>query len=125
MRHASTQPTDVELSILNVLWDRGPSTVRQVHEVLAAQKEVAYTSVLKMLQTMFDKELVVRDDTERSHVYGAALERLQTQRGLLRDLLDRAFGGSARELVLLALQAEKLKPAEKAEIQRLLDGRKR
>jgi len=124
VRHASTQPTDVELIILNVLWDRGPSTVRQVHEVLAAHKDVAYTTVLKMLQTMFDKDLVVRDDTERSHVYAAALERTQAQRGLLRDLLDRAFGGSARELVMLALQAGKLKPAEKAEIQRLLDGRK-
>ena len=121
MRHPSSQPTEVELSILRVLWDRGPSTVRQVHEVLAGDRELNYTTVLKMLQTMHEKGSVVRDETQRSHVYGAAQARAQTQRGLLRDLLDKAFGGSAQELVMLALQAERLNPEEKAAIQTLLD----
>jgi len=120
MRPPSTQPTDVELSLLRVLWERGPSTVRQVQETLEPDKSVAYTTVLKMLQTMFEKGLVARDDSERSHVYRASLDRESTQRGLLRDLLDKAFGGSARELVMMALHEEPLPKSEKAAVEALL-----
>lgn len=120
MRPASSQPTDVELSLLRVLWERGPSTVRQVQESLEPDRAVAYTTVLKMLQTMFEKGLVERDESERSHVYQAARDRVSTQRGLLRDLLDKAFGGSARELVMMALHEEALPKGEKAAVEALL-----
>jgi len=97
------KPTDTEILILRVFWDLGPSTVRQVHEVFLRDRELNYTTILKMLQTMFEKGLVVRDESGKSHIYAAALNREQTQKNLLSDLMERAFGGSARELVLLAL----------------------
>ena len=120
MRPAATQPTDAELTFLRVLWEQGPSTVRQVHEALLREREAAYTSVLKMLQVMLEKGLVTRDDSERSHVYAAANDRASTQRGLVRDLLDKAFGGSAKELVMAALEEGRMDPASKSQVRELL-----
>ena len=104
-RRASSRPTDAELDILRVLWARGPSTVRQVHDELSRERPSAYTTALKMLQIMTEKGLVRRDDSERTHVYQSRLTEEQTQRQLVRDLLDRAFGGSASKLVMQALAA--------------------
>jgi len=119
MKSGRRKPTDAELGILNVLWTRGPSTVRQVAEVLG--REAGYTTVLKLLQIMTEKQLVVRDETARTHIYQAAYTADQTQRQLVSDLLDRAFGGSAAKLVLQALAANKTSPEELAEIRKLLD----
>ena len=119
------RPTDAELAILRVLWERGPSTVRQVHEVLIARVgPTAYTTALKLLQIMTEKGLVRRDDTERSHVYTPRLTEEQTQRQLVRDLLDRAFGGSASKLVMQALNARRATPEELGEIRRLIESRR-
>jgi BlaI family penicillinase repressor len=120
---AVPRPTDAELAILRVLWERGPSTVRQVHEVLSRERPAAYTTALKLLQIMTDKGLVSRDERDRSHVYHARLTEAQTQRQLVRDLLDRAFGGSAAKLVMQALAARRASPEELVEIRRLIDGR--
>jgi predicted transcriptional regulator len=119
MKPARRKPTDAELGILNVLWMRGPSTVRQVAEALG--REAGYTTVLKLLQIMTEKQLVVRDETARTHIYQAAFTEDQTQRQLVSDLLDRAFGGSAAKLVLQALASSKASPEELAEIRKLLD----
>ena len=118
------RPTDGELSILRVIWERGPSTVRQVHEVLARDRPGAYTTTLKLLQIMTEKGLVRRDDSDRSHVYQARMTEAQTQRQLVRDLLDRAFGGSASKLVIQALAARRSTPEELGEIRRLLEERR-
>jgi predicted transcriptional regulator len=117
------RPTDGELSILRVLWQRGPSTVRQVHEVLSRDRPAAYTTTLKLLQIMTEKGLVRRDDSDRSHIYQARMSEAQTQRQLVRDLLDRAFGGSSSKLVMQALAARRSTPEELTEIRRLLEGR--
>jgi len=114
-----SRPTDSELQILRVLWDRGPSTVRQVHEALG--RETTYTTALKLLQIMAEKGLVVRDESQRSHVYRASLKQQQTQRQLVDDLLERAFGGAAEQLVMQALSARRVTPRELAEIRKLLD----
>ena len=113
------KPTDAELSILRVLWTNGPSTVRKVAEALG--RETGYTTVLKLLQIMTEKRLVHRDETERTHVYEAAYTEDQTQRQLVTDLLDRAFGGSAATLVVQALAARKATPEELQKIKQLLD----
>jgi len=115
------RPTDAELAVLNVLWDRGPSTVRQIHEVLSTDRDLGYTTVLKSLQVMTEKGLVLRDESERSHVYSATLSETQTQRSLLGDLMERAFGGSAAKLVIQALHAKRASKQELEEIRRLLD----
>jgi len=115
------KPTDAELGILRVLWELGPCTVRQVQKALNERRETGYTTVLKLLQIMTEKGLVERDETERTHVYQASLAREQTQRQLVSDLLDRAFGGSAKQLVLQALATKKASAKEMAEIRRLLD----
>jgi len=117
----SPKPTDAELAILRVLWARGPSTVRQVHDALTGQRATGYTTALKLLQIMSEKGLVARDETDRSHVYSAMLSEGETQRQLLDDLLGRAFGGSATKLVMQALSGGKATPAELAEIRRLID----
>ena len=117
------RPTDAELAILRVLWERGPSTVRQVHEVLARERPSAYTTALKLMQIMTEKGLVRRDETERTHIYHARLTEDQTQRQLVRDLLERAFGGSASKLVMQALSAKRASAEELGEIRKLLDGR--
>jgi predicted transcriptional regulator len=116
------RPTDAELAILRVLWSRGASTVRQVHDVLSLDRPAAYTTALKLLQIMTDKGLVRRDESERTHVYEARLTEEQTQRQLVGDLLDRAFGGSASKLVMQALASRKASPQELDEIRRLIGG---
>jgi predicted transcriptional regulator len=124
----ATRPTDAELAILRVLWERGPSTVRQVFEVMSEEKDLGYTTVLKMLQIMNEKGLVERDATDRVHVFTTAQSQTQTQRNMLNDLLDKAFGGSSTSLVMQALATRKASPEELAEIRKLLDqaeGRKR
>jgi predicted transcriptional regulator len=121
------RPTDAELAILRVLWERGASTVRQVFEVLSAERELGYTTVLKMLQIMDEKGLVQRDITDRVHVFSATQSQVQTQRRLLDDLLDKAFGGSSTSLVMQALATRKASREELAEIRKMLDqaeGRK-
>ncbi len=115
------RPTDAELAILRVLWDRGPSTVRQVFEVLSAERDLGYTTVLKMLQIMDEKGLVRRDGSERVHVFSARQSRGETQRHLVGDLLDKAFGGSATSLVMQALAARRTSREELEEIRRLID----
>src|SRR5687767_8577894 len=104
------RPTDAELTILRVLWHRGPSTVRQVHDELNRAQATGYTTVLKFLQIMTDKGLVDRDESQRTHVYRPRIAEDKTQRQLVRDLLDRAFGGSAQKLIMQALSAKKASP---------------
>jgi predicted transcriptional regulator len=118
------RPTDGELSILRVLWERGPSTVRQVHDVVSRDRPAGYTTTLKLLQIMTEKGLVRRDDSDRSHIYQARMTEAQTQRQLVRDLLDRAFGGSSSKLVMQALAARRSTPEELTEIRRLLEDRR-
>jgi predicted transcriptional regulator len=120
MKAPRRKPTDAELAILRVLWTRGPSTVRQIAEVMG--RESGYTTFLKLLQIMTEKRLVVRDESARTHVYEAAYTQDQTQRQLVADLLERAFDGSAAQLVLQALAAAKSSPEELAEIRKLLRG---
>lgn len=115
------RPTQAETAILQVLWQRGPSTVRQVYEVLSAERDMGYTTVLKLLQIMHDKGLVRRDESQRSHRYQAVSTRRRTQQQLVADLLDRAFGGSMRNLVMHALSSRKASPEDLAEIRTLLD----
>ena len=115
------RPTDAELAILRVLWDRGPSTVRQVFEVLSEARDLGYTTVLKMLQIMDEKGLVQRDVTDRTHVFAATQTQVQTQRTLLDDLLDKAFGGSSLSLVMQALATRKASHEELAEIRKMID----
>jgi predicted transcriptional regulator len=115
------KPTDAELEILTCLWSRGPSTVRDVHEMISARKPTQYTTVLKQLQVMADKRLVRRNEEQRSHVYEPTRSREWTQQQLAGDLLRRAFDGSARGLMLGALSARKTSRKELAEIRRMLD----
>ncbi|MCA1559848.1 MAG: BlaI/MecI/CopY family transcriptional regulator [Acidobacteria bacterium] len=123
-RPTTPRPTDAELAILRVLWDRGASTVRQVHEVLSRTRPAAYTTALKLLQIMTEKGLVRRDETDRTHIYHARLSEEQTQRQLVRDLVDRAFGGSASKLVLQALATRRATAEELGEIRKLIEGRR-
>src|SRR5687768_18260359 len=117
------RPTDSELGILRVLWRLGPSTVRQVHEELG--EKTGYTTILKLMQIMAEKGLVTRDESDRTHVYTARGSQGETQRALVSDLVDRAFGGSAAALVLQALQSGDTSPQELAEIERLIDDYRR
>ena len=115
------RPTDAELAILRVLWERGPSTVRDVHEALSRTQASGYTTVLKLLQIMTEKGLVVRDESQRAHVYATRLSEQRTQNQLLFDLADRAFGGSPAKLVMQALAGRQTSAAELHEIRALLD----
>ena len=114
------RPTDAELEILTVLWSLGASTVREVHETILKRKPAQYTSILKMLQIMTEKGLVMRDDAERAHRYSASKPREWTQKQLAGDLLQRAFAGSASSLMLGALSAKKASKKEMAELRQLL-----
>lgn len=118
---STPRPTDAELSILRVLWERGPSTVRDVHEELSASNASGYTTVLKLLQIMTDKGLVTRDESQRAHVYAPRLSEQRTQRQLMGDLVDRAFGGSSAKLVLHALSDRRASAEELRHIRALLD----
>jgi predicted transcriptional regulator len=115
------KPTEAELEILTVLWSRGPSTVREVHEVIAARKPTQYTTILKLLQIMAEKGLVLRNEKQRAHVYEPAKPREWTQQQLAGDLLQRGFDGSARTLMMGALSARKATKEELAELRKLLD----
>ena len=115
------RPTDAELEILNVLWQRGAATVREVHDELSARKATLYTTVLKTLQIMTEKGLVERDESQRAHLYRARLAQDETQRQLLNDLLARAFDGSATKLVMQALSAKEASAEELTEIRAMLD----
>src|SRR5882672_4398537 len=118
MKGLRRKPTDAELAILRVLWTRGPSTVREVAEVMG--REAGYTTILKLMQIMTEKRLVRRDEAARTHIYEAAYTEDQTQRQLVTDLADRLFDGSAAKLVLQALAATKASPEELEEIRKLL-----
>lgn len=115
------RPTDTELRILNLLWEHGASTVREVHERLSEEKVVGYTTALKMLQVMAHKGLVEREPGTWPQRFGARYGREATQRRLLHELVDRAFGGSANALVLQALAGARLSASEREEIRRVLD----
>jgi len=115
------RPTDAELEILTVLWSRGPGTVREIHETIAGRRPAQYTTILKLLQIMADKGLVLRDEKQRAHIYRAARPREWTQKQLAGDLLQRAFSGSAARLMQGALSAGKTSKAELAELRKLID----
>ena len=115
------RPTEAELGILRVLWERGAQSVREVRTILNAVRPTGYTTVLKLLQIMLEKGLVERDESIRPQAYKARYSQQQTQRQLLGDLLNRAFGGSVKTLVLQALSTKKSTPEELAEIEKLLD----
>lgn len=121
MRRTPPRPTEAELEILRVLWERGPSTVRQVHEALAAARATGYTTSLKLMQIMADKGLVTRDESSRTHIYAPRVSQESTQRQLVTDLVDRAFGGSAADLVLRALSSHTASDEELREIRKLID----
>ena len=121
MKLPSRKPTDAELAILRILWMRGPSTVRDV--AAAMGREDAYTTVLKLLQIMTDKQLVRRNASARTHIYEAAHSEEQMQQHLVSDLLDRAFDGSAATLVMRALSARKTSAKDMAEIRKLLKSK--
>jgi predicted transcriptional regulator len=115
------RPTEAELTILRVLWEGGPRSVRDIQKVLVQSRPTGYTTVLKLLQIMTGKGLVDRDENCRPQIYRARQSREQTQRQLLRDLLDRAFGGSVRTMVLQALATKKSSAEELEAIEKFLD----
>ena len=119
------KPTAAELQILQVLWDRGPSTVREVHEALQAEKPLGYTTVLKLMQIMTAKRLVRRDEAQRAHVYEAQQPAEKTKRQLASDVLHRVFDGSAKELMMHALAGHRSSRNEIEELRRLLDEHER
>jgi predicted transcriptional regulator len=114
------RPTDSELAILRVLWERGPSTVRDVHHAMVDDRETGYTTTLKLMQIMAEKGLVTRDESSRTHIYSAKWSQTKMQRHLVSDLMERAFGGSASALVLQALSAGPTSDKELKEIQALI-----
>jgi BlaI family penicillinase repressor len=115
------KPTEAELELLRVLWNRGPSTVREIHDSLGEEKKTGYTTTLKILQLMAEKGLVKRDASRKSHVYRAVAEAEPIQRQLVRDLLRRAFGGSPGKLVVQALSEEAVSADELIEIRQALE----
>jgi predicted transcriptional regulator len=115
------QPTEAELEILQVLWQHGPTTVREVHDRLSDLRDIGYTTTLKNMQNMVQKRLLLRDDAQRSHVYAAAIRQKDTQRMLLDRFLDTAFGGSASQLVMQALGHQKTTPEELKQIKELIN----
>ena len=119
------KPTESELEILQILWNRGVATVREVHETMAATKDVGYTTTLKLMQIMNEKGLVKRDDSIRTHVYQAAVNKEKTQKHLLGKMIDSLFGGSSTQLVIQALGEHKANPEEIEKIQALLNDLKK
>jgi BlaI family transcriptional regulator, penicillinase repressor len=115
------KPTESELEILQILWTRGLATVREVHEELGSTKDVGYTTTLKLMQIMHEKGLVKRDDSMRTHVYQAAVNKERTQKHLLGKMIDSLFGGSPTQLVIQALGEHKASPEELEKIQALLN----
>lgn len=117
------KPTEAEVGILQVLWELGPSSVKEVHARVGLERALGYTAVLKLMQTMLDKGLLERDESERAHRYWPAQAKSKTQRALLGDFMNKVFAGSAGELVQMALQGRRLRPEEKAALRDLLKGR--
>jgi BlaI family transcriptional regulator, penicillinase repressor len=116
------KPTDSELEILNILWEKGPSTVRDIHEVLEKNKEAGYTTTLKLIQIMHEKGLVKRDERAKSHVYTANISQDKTQKHLVKRMIDNVFNGSASQLVMQALGNHKASDEELKEIKRYLEA---
>lgn len=119
------QPTPAELEILSMLWAREAATVREVHEALAQRRDVGYTTTLKQMQVMAEKGLLTRDTGQRQHVYRPAAPRAATEKTLVRDLMDRVFGGNLQQMLLRALEDETTTTADLTELQRLLDDHKK
>jgi predicted transcriptional regulator len=119
------KPTESELEILNILWNKGTASVREVHEVLLLTKEAGYTTTLKLMQIMHEKGLVKRDDSIKTHIYQAAVSKEKTQKHLLNKMIDTVFGGSPGELVMQALGNHKASAEELDEIQKMLDNLKK
>jgi len=124
-RHRSTQPTNAELAVLRVLWDKGPCTVREVYDAIDRADDIGYTTVLKTMQIMADKGLVKRSELARGHVYRAAASQESTQQKMVADLIDRAFGGSAATLVMQALSSRSASAEELERIRALIDQARR
>lgn len=118
--NATVKPTEAELTLLNVLWKVGPATVRQIHETVSEKQKTGYTTVLKILQIMHEKSLVIRDESNRAHVYAAANSETQTQSSLIKDLILKAFGGSTSKLVMRAID-ESTSQQEIEDIRELLN----
>ena len=118
---SSVKPTEAELTLLNVLWKMGPATVRQIHDVVSLTQKTGYTTVLKILQIMHEKSLVIRDESNRAHVYAAAYSETHTQSSLIKDLISKAFGGSTSKLVMRALD-ESTSAQEIDDIRQLLNS---
>ena len=116
-----TKPTDAEIAILQFLWQNGPSTVRQVQDTLHGQRGTGYTTTLKLMQIMFEKQLLKRDESQRSYVYSPAISQTRTQDDLLHRLVDQVFAGSAHQLVLRALSSGAATAEELAELRQMLD----
>ena len=120
-RHKVPGPTARELAILGILWNNGPSTVRQVNEEMNKQQRTGYTTTLKLMQIMTEKGLVVRDDSKFQHVYRPAISEEKTQKQVVGDLLEKVFSGSAEKLVMRALSAKKVSAKELAKIRKMID----
>jgi BlaI family penicillinase repressor len=119
-----TKPTEAELTLLNILWQMGPATVRQIHDTVSITQKTGYTTVLKILQIMHEKALVIRDETNRAHVYTAADSETHTQSSLIKDLISKAFGGSTSKLVMRAID-ESTSAEEIDDIRQLLNSLER
>jgi predicted transcriptional regulator len=117
----SKRPTDAELEILGILWGEGPSTVREVHAILEKQRPTGYTTALKTMQIMAEKGLVERDESQRTHIYSAKLEREQAQRSFVNNMVDTVFGGSPKSLVMRALESEDVTAEDIAEIRKVIE----
>ena len=122
MSNGSPIPSNAELEILHILWKKGPQTVREIYPALKRKREIGYTTVLKTMQVMAEKGLVTRDESERSHVYEAAVPEKSIKRRLVSDLLDRVFEGSAANLVLQALSTKRASPEDIRKIRKLLNA---
>jgi predicted transcriptional regulator len=120
-RHRNSRPTDRELSILRILWDNGPCTVREVNEAMNEDQDTGYTTTLKLMQIMNDKGLLHRDDSQFKHVYKPAMTEEKAQKLLVGELLEKAFSGSAEKLVMRALSAKKVSTKELEKIRKMLD----
>ncbi len=125
MTQPPQKPTASELEILQVLWTRGPSTVREVHEILSEKRDMGYTNVLKLMQIMTEKGSVRRNETQRAHVYEVCQPAEKTKRGLAADLVERVFDGSASELMMHALAGRRASKEEIAELRRLINEHER
>ncbi len=120
-RNRNFRPTDRELTILKILWDNGPSTVRQVNEIMSKVENTGYTTTLKLMQIMTEKGLLLRDDSQFKHVFKPAVNEEKAQKQLVGDLLDRAFAGSAEKLVMRALSAKKVSAGELERIKKMIE----